>query len=70
MLKNVGSGWKRRLRLMPPLTPIAVFFYTLFGKGLILDGRAGLFYALERTCAEMILSLLVLEERLRDRHPR
>jgi len=34
-------GW---LRLRPPLMPIAVFLYCLFGKGL----RAGIFYALQR----------------------
>jgi glycosyltransferase involved in cell wall biosynthesis len=54
------------LRLRPPLMPIAVFLYCLFGKGLILNGRAGLFYALQRMVAEAVLSLIVLEEKLRD----
>jgi len=40
--------------------------YCLFGKGLILNGRAGLFYALQRMVAEAVLSLMVLEEELRD----
>jgi glycosyltransferase involved in cell wall biosynthesis len=52
-------GW---LRLRPPLMPIAVFLYCLFAKGLILNGRAGIFYALQRLIAEAILSLMVLEE--------
>jgi glycosyltransferase involved in cell wall biosynthesis len=60
-------GLVRFLRLGPPLMPIAVFLYCLFGKGLILNGRAGLFYALQRMVAEAILSLLVLEEKLCDR---
>ena len=47
--------------------PIAVFIYCLFGKGLIVNGRAGIFYALQRMVAESILSLLVLEAKLRDR---
>jgi hypothetical protein len=47
--------------------PIGVFLYCLFGKGLIFDGRAGLFYALQRSIAEAILSLLVLEKSLRAR---
>lgn len=54
-----------RLRLVPPLMPIAIFLYCLFGKRLILDGRAGLFYALQRLAAETVLSLIVLEKALR-----
>jgi glycosyltransferase involved in cell wall biosynthesis len=59
------SGLTRWLRLRPPLMPIAVFLYCLFGKGLILNGRAGLFYALQRAVAEAVLSLMILEQRLR-----
>jgi glycosyltransferase involved in cell wall biosynthesis len=61
------AGLTRWLRLTPPLMPIAVFLYCLFGKGLILDGRAGIFYALQRMVAEAVLSLMVLEEKLRAR---
>ena len=50
--------------------PIAVFVYCLFGKGLILNGRAGIFYALQRMVAEAVLSLMVLERKLRDRAAR
>ena len=60
-----NRGLVRRLRQMPPLMQLAAFFYCLFGKGLILDGRAGLFYALQRLVAESILSLMVLDESLR-----
>jgi glycosyltransferase involved in cell wall biosynthesis len=60
-------GWLRR---KPPLMPIAVFLYCLFGKGLILNGRAGLFYALQRGLAETVLALLVIEEKLRRRTAR
>lgn len=59
------SGFKDWLRLRPPLAPVLVFFYCLFGKGLVFNGRAGLFYALQRMVAEAILSLMVLESRLR-----
>lgn len=55
------------LRLRPPLMPIVAFIYCLFGKGLIVNGRAGLLYALQRMVAEAILSLMVLESKLRDR---
>ncbi len=57
-------GWLRR---RPPLAPLVVFLYCLFGKGLILDGRAGIFYTLQRTIAEMALSLTILEQKLRER---
>jgi hypothetical protein len=43
-----------------------VFLYCLFGKGLILNGRAGVFYALQRMVAEAVLSLFVLEATLRQ----
>jgi glycosyltransferase involved in cell wall biosynthesis len=58
------SGW---LRMRPPLMPIILFLYCLFGKGMILSGRAGMFYALQRLVVESILALLVLEEKLRQR---
>jgi glycosyltransferase involved in cell wall biosynthesis len=57
-------GW---LRLRPPLMPVVVFIYCLFGKGLIFSGRAGVFYALQRMVAEAVLSLMVLEAKLRER---
>ena len=60
------GGLVRWLRLRPPLMPIAVFLYCLIGKGLLLNGRAGIFYALQRLVAEAVLSLLVLEEKLRN----
>jgi len=59
------SGLKNRLRLHPPLAPLLIFLYCLFGKGLVFDGRAGLFYALQRMVAEAVLSLMVLESKLR-----
>jgi len=57
----------RWLRIRPPLMPLVLFLYCLFGKGLIFSGRAGIFYALQRLVAEGILALLVLEEKLRQR---
>jgi glycosyltransferase involved in cell wall biosynthesis len=66
-LRVARAGLVRWLRLRPPLMPIVAFIYCLFGKGLIISGRAGIFYALQRMVAEAILSLMVLEEKLRDR---
>jgi glycosyltransferase involved in cell wall biosynthesis len=65
-LRVDGAGLVRWLRLRPPLMPIFVFLYCLFGKGLIVNGRAGIFYALQRMIAEGVLSLMVLEAKLRD----
>jgi len=65
-LRAHESGFARWLRLRPPLMPIAVFLYCLFGKGLLFNGRAGLFYALQRMIAEATLSLMVLEQQLRS----
>jgi len=59
------TGLSRWLRLRPPLMPIAVFLYCLLGKGLLFNGRAGIFYALQRMITEATLSLMVLEEKLR-----
>ena len=36
-------------------------FHTLIGKGLILDGWPGWYYVLQRTLAEMVLSLRLIE---------
>jgi glycosyltransferase involved in cell wall biosynthesis len=64
-LMRRGPRLRDRLRLRPPIMPFAVFLYCLFGKGLIFNGRAGLFYALQRMVAEAALSLMVLEASLR-----
>jgi hypothetical protein len=47
--------------------PFVAFVYCLFGKELIFNGRAGIFYALQRMVAEATVSLMVLEAKLRDR---
>jgi glycosyltransferase involved in cell wall biosynthesis len=63
-LRAAGSGLKSWLRLSPPLMPMAIFLYCLFIKGLILNGRAGILYALQRLVAESALALMILEETL------
>lgn len=49
-----------RIRKAVVIAPALVLIFTLFFRGAILDGRAGLFYAMQRTLAEMILSLHLL----------
>lgn len=45
-----------KVRRFVVIAPAAMLFYCLFAKGNILDGRAGLIYAFQRTLAESILS--------------
>jgi hypothetical protein len=53
---------RTRLRMLP--APCLVFFYTLLCKRLILDGWPGWFYVCQRTFAELLLSLRLMEARL------
>lgn len=53
-----------RIRRTMILGPIVVFLYTLLVRRTILDGPHGWFYAFQRTLAEIMLSLRLLEKRL------
>lgn len=55
-----------RLRLKMIYAPIVTLLYTLFARGVILDGWRGWYYAFQRTIAEIILSLRLLERKLSD----
>ena len=56
-----GLGWRDRLRRMVLVTPWLVPLYCLtVGRG-FLDGRRGLFYAMQRGIAEAILSARLLQ---------
>jgi glycosyltransferase involved in cell wall biosynthesis len=52
-----------RLRRYIVIAPLIVFFYTLAGKGLIFDGWPGWYYVFQRTLAEMMLSLRLMEQK-------
>ena len=54
-----------KVRKLVVVAPFLVFFYTLLARRTILDGRAGLFYTLQRTVAEMILSLHLVRRYLK-----
>ncbi len=54
-----------RLRKKVILAPPLILLYTLLGKGLILDGWPGWSYAFQRTVAEMVLSLHLIEAKLK-----
>lgn len=60
-------GWRDRLRRAAFITPWLVPLYCLtVGRGL-LDGRRGLYYAMQRGIAEAILSARLLQASLSDR---
>ncbi len=56
----------RRLRIV---APAIVFFYCLLVRGLVLDGKAGLLYTLQRATAEAILSMILLRQDLKIARP-
>jgi glycosyltransferase involved in cell wall biosynthesis len=55
-----------RLRLFILPAPILMFFYVLFIKRCLLDGWSGWYYAFQRVCAETMLSIELLDRRLRS----
>ena len=65
-LDGAGWGelsWADRVRRLGFFAPWLVFGYTLIGKGMIFGGVAGWGYVLQRTLAEMVLSLRLVERR-------
>lgn len=57
--------WQDRVRLMIGVAPPLMFFYVYLIRGGFLDGRHGLYYALQRAYAELLLSIELLDGRLR-----
>lgn len=55
-----------RVRRWIVVAPLGVFWYCLLVKGGVRDGWRGVYYALQRLCAEVILSLNLLERRWRS----
>jgi hypothetical protein len=53
-----------RIRRWMFAAPALVFCYTLFWKGLLLDGWPGWYYVMQRTAAEVILSLKLMRHRM------
>jgi hypothetical protein len=64
-LASKEIGWKDWLRRNTFLAPPLTLLYCLFIRGLILDGRAGLFYSVQRVVAELALFLELTDRRLR-----
>ena len=57
-------GRADRLRLMGWPAPILVFFYTLFWKRCLFDGWPGWLYVLQRTAAETMIALEVVDRKV------
>ena len=53
-----------RLRMKTILSPFFVFIYTLVIKGSLLNGRKGVYYALQRMYAELLFLLKRLDDRI------
>lgn len=56
-------GFIDRMRRWPLVVPPLALFYCLFLRAGIFDGRAGFYYAFQRTVAELMLSLYLIENR-------
>ncbi|MEN2785434.1 glycosyltransferase family 2 protein [Sphingomonas qilianensis] len=56
-----------RLRAMAWPAPFAALFYTLIIKGCLFDGWPGWFYALQRTYAELLLAIELIDRKLAKR---
>ena len=54
-----------RIRRWVVIAPLAVFLYTLVGRGLVLDGWRGWFYVAQRTIAELMLSARLAQAKIR-----
>lgn len=67
LLSTRRADMKRtdRIRHMGWPAPILVFLYTLFWKRCILDGWAGWLYVLQRSLAEIMIALAVVDRKLR-----
>lgn len=63
-LRFADAGFRDRVRKLVLVAPPLMLAYCLFVKGNLLDGRAGLRYALQRTVAEVLLSLFLLQAML------
>jgi len=60
-------GAADRIRSMRVVAPFFILFYCLFIKRAVLDGWPGVYYAFQRMLAELVLSLHLIEDRIRKR---
>jgi glycosyltransferase involved in cell wall biosynthesis len=61
---RAGLGRADRIRRMAWPAPILVFLYTLIVKRCALDGWPGWYYVLQRTLAEVVIALEIVDRRV------
>ena len=57
-------SWTDRVRCWRVVAPAAMLFYCLIIRGGVLDGWAGFYYAFQRSLAELMLSLFLIDHDL------
>lgn len=62
--RTSNLGGMGRIRRWGWCAPILVFFFTFFVKGCLFDGWRGWFYVLQRTFAELLIALKIVDRRL------
>jgi glycosyltransferase involved in cell wall biosynthesis len=62
---KVDLGIRERIRRLAWPAPPLVFFYTLLIKRCIFEGWPGWFYVLQRTLAEIMIAIEIIDRRLR-----
>ncbi len=60
---NKAFRWQDKIRRRASIAPILVFLYLLIYRGMWRDGWQGFYYTIERTVAELILILAILEHK-------
>lgn len=58
-------GWKDRIRTAVVFAAPLTLVYCLIYKRLIFDGWRGIYYSLQRVFAELVLSLVILDRKIR-----
>ena len=65
-LDPASLSWTDRIRCWRVVAPAAMLLYCLIGRGGILDGWAGFYYAFQRALAELMLSLYLIDHDLSE----
>ena len=67
LLSTPSTSLRRtdKIRLMAWPSPILVFLYTLLARGCIFDGWPGWLYVLQRTLAEMMIAIELVDRQMR-----
>ena len=63
---TTGLSFNSRLRKTKILAPLFIFFYCLFIKGMIFNGWRGWHYTLQRTIAEALVSMRLVEDKIKN----